>query len=114
MEEIMYEDEETGEEVEDIAAQWVEDNQDKVETWVEGVEEGNGEEIDIDSTPWDSERASAGVLKTAMEDHGFDVTVTPVDGAVVLETLAHGQADTTVAACIPITHIEFYEQYKHN
>ncbi|HLS35969.1 MAG TPA: glycine betaine ABC transporter substrate-binding protein, partial [Bacillota bacterium] len=112
MEEIMYEAEETGEEVEDIAAQWVEDNQDKVETWVEGVEEGNGEEIEIVSTPWDSERASAGVLKTAMEDHGFDVTVTPVDVAVVFETLANGQADATVAAWLPITHIEFYEQYK--
>src|SRR5699024_1130545 len=63
MEEIMYEAEETGEEVEDVAKRWVEDNEDKVATWIDGVEEGTGDKIELVSTPWDSERASSGVVQ---------------------------------------------------
>jgi len=114
MEEIMYEAEETGDEIEDIAKQWVEDNQDKVDEWKEGVNEGNGEEIELVSTPWDSERASSGVLKVAMEQHGFNVTVTSVDVAVVFEALANSDADATVAAWLPITHGSFIEQHEEN
>lgn len=112
MESIMFEAQETGEEIEDIAAQWVEDNQDKVEKWTEGVEDSDGVEVDIVSTPWDSERASSGVLKAAMEEKGFKVTVTDVDVAIVFESLATGDADATVAAWLPLTHSEFYESYK--
>lgn len=112
MEDIMFEAQETGEEIEDIAAQWVEDNQDKVEKWTEGVEDSDGVEVDIVSTPWDSERASSGVLKAAMEEKGFKVTVTDVDVAIVFESLATGDADATVAAWLPLTHSEFYESYK--
>lgn len=83
MEEIMYEAEETGDEVEDVAVRWVEENEDKVSSWIDGVD-GEGESIELVSTPWDSERASSGVVKEAMEQVGFEVKVTPVDVAVVL------------------------------
>ncbi|GAA0335427.1 glycine/betaine ABC transporter substrate-binding protein [Oceanobacillus oncorhynchi subsp. oncorhynchi] len=114
MEEIMLEAEETGGDIGDISAQWVEDNQDKVAAWSEGVAEGNGAEIEIASTPWDSERASSGVLKAAMEEHGFNVTVTDVDVAVVFESVASGGVDATVAAWLPITHKDFYENHEDN
>lgn len=114
MEEIMFEAEETGEEIEDIAAQWVEDNQDKAAAWAEGVNDGNGAEIELASTPWDSERASSGVLKAAMEQHGFYVKVTDVDVAVVFESVASGDVDATLAAWLPVTHSEFYENHKDN
>lgn len=112
MEAIMYEAEETGDEVEDVAKRWVAENEDKTSSWTEGVDDVDGEKIEIVSTPWDSERASSGVLKEVMEQKGFDVTVTPVDVAIVFESVANGNADATVAAWLPITHIEFYEQYK--
>lgn len=112
MEEIMYEAEETGEEVEDVAKRWVENNEERTAAWVEGVAKNSGEEVEIVSTPWDSERASAGVLQEVMEQHGFKVTVTPVDVAVVFETVANGTADATVAAWLPVTHIEFFEEHK--
>lgn len=114
MEEIMYESQDTGEEIDVIAKQWVEDNQDKVESWVEGVDDVDGVEIELASTPWDSERASSSVLKTVMEEKGFDVTVTPVDVAVVFESVANGDADATIAAWLPITHIDFYKQHEDN
>ncbi|WP_152656622.1 glycine betaine ABC transporter substrate-binding protein [Oceanobacillus sp. CFH 90083] len=114
MEDIMFEAEETGEDIENIAAQWVEDNQDKVDAWAEGVNDGNGAEIELASTPWDSERASSGVLKAAMEQHGFNVTVTDVDVAVVFESVASGDVDATLAAWLPVTHSEFYETHQDN
>ncbi|MCG5104177.1 glycine betaine ABC transporter substrate-binding protein [Oceanobacillus alkalisoli] len=112
MEEIMYKAEETGEDIDQIAAQWVEDNADRVSAWSEGVEDAGGVEVSLVSTPWDSERASSGVLKAAMEQKGFEVEVTEVDVAIVFESLATGDADATLAAWLPLTHSEFHESYK--
>lgn len=112
MEDIMYESEQTGQDIEEVAKQWVEDNEDKVSAWFEGVEDSNGEEVELVATPWDSELASAGVLKEAMEQRGFDVTVTPVDVAVVFESVANGDADASLAAWLPATHKDFYEKHQ--
>src|SRR5690625_146331 len=112
MESIMNEANETGEEIETIAEQWVEDNEDKVAKWTEGVDEVDNVDFELVSTPWDSERASSGVLKVAMEQKGFNVTVTPVDVAIVFESVANGDVDATIAAWLPYTHKDFYENNK--
>src|SRR5690625_3758027 len=112
MEEIMYEAQETGEEVEEVAKRWVEENEDKVAVWTEGVDDVDGVEVELVSTPWDSERASSGVMKEVMEQKGFNVTVTPVDVAIVFESVANGDADATLAAWLPATHKEFYEKHQ--
>ncbi|MFD1607085.1 glycine betaine ABC transporter substrate-binding protein [Oceanobacillus luteolus] len=114
MESIMFEAEETGRDIEEIAYEWVEDNEDKVAVWLEGVDDVDGVEVELVSTPWDSERASSGVLKAAMEKKGFDVTVTDVDVAIVFESVATGNADASAAAWLPITHKEFYNKHKDN
>lgn len=114
MESIMNEANETGEEIETIAEQWVEDNEDKVAKWIEGVDEVDNVDFELVSTPWDSERASSGVLKVAMEQKGFNVTVTPVDVAIVFESVANGDVDATIAAWLPYTHKYFYESNKDN
>lgn len=112
MEEIMYESQDTGDSIEKIAEQWVEDNADRVAKWSEGVEDGNGTKVDLVSTPWDSERASSSVLKIAMEQKGFEVNITEVDVAILFESLANGDADATLAAWLPITHKKFLEDNK--
>lgn len=114
MEEIMYESEQTGKAVEEVAVQWVEDNEDRVAEWVEGVEDVDGVEIELASTPWDSERASSGVLKEVMEQKGFSVTVTELDVAIMFESIATGDADATLGAWLPITHKDFYEANQDN
>lgn len=114
MEYIMYESEKSGQDIEEVAKQWVEENEDKVTEWVEGVEDSDGEEVELVATPWDSELASAGVLKEVMEQKGFDVTVTPVDVAVVFESVANGDADASLAAWLPVTHKDFYEKHKED
>jgi glycine betaine/proline transport system substrate-binding protein len=112
MEGIMNEAQESGEEIETIAVKWVKDNQDKVDEWKDGVEEVDGESIELISTPWDSERASSGVVKAVLEQLGYDVTVTPVDIAIMFESIANGDGDATLAAWLPLTHNDFYEKYK--
>lgn len=114
MEDIMYESQETGESIDEVATRWVEDNRDKVDAWLEGVEDVDGVEVELASTPWDSERASSSVLKLAMEEKGFNVTVTPVDVAAVFEAVGSGDVDATAAAWLPFTHADFYENVKDN
>ncbi|AIF42706.1 glycine betaine ABC transporter substrate-binding protein [Virgibacillus sp. SK37] len=111
MEGIMYDAKDNDEEVAVAAERWVEENQDRVDEWKEGVEEVDGKSIELVSTPWDSERASSGVVKIALEQLGYDVTVTPVDVAVVFESIANGDGDATLAAWMPITHKDFYDKY---
>lgn len=112
MEDIMFEANETDKEIETIAKQWFENNQDKVDEWIDGVADVDDVEFELVSTPWDSERASAAVLKEAMELKGFNVTVTPVDVAIMFESIANGDSDATVAAWLPSTHKDFYSQHK--
>ncbi|RFA35269.1 glycine/betaine ABC transporter [Virgibacillus dokdonensis] len=114
MEGIMYEASESGKEVAEVAKQWVKDNPDKVEAWTEGVEDVDGVEFELVSTPWDSERASANVVAEVMRQKGFEVTITPVDVAVMFEAVANGDGDATLAAWMPATHKDFYEKFKDN
>lgn len=47
-----------------------------------------------------------------MTEKGFDVTITPVDVAVMYKAVANGEADATVAVWMPITTKEFYDKYE--
>lgn len=99
---------------EEAAQNWIDDNQDIVDQWTEGAEAVDGKEIELVSTPWDSERASASVMKIVLEGQGFDVTVTDVDPAVMFEAIATGGADASIAPWLPITHGAFYEKHEEN
>ncbi|HEX6593588.1 MAG TPA: glycine betaine ABC transporter substrate-binding protein [Bacillota bacterium] len=97
---------------EDAAANWVEENSDKVSKWTEGVEEADGDEIELVYVEWDSEVSSTHVVAKVLEDLGFAVTVTPLDNAVMWQSVATGEADGMVSAWLPATHGDLYEQYK--
>ncbi|TFB22089.1 glycine/betaine ABC transporter [Filobacillus milosensis] len=114
MESIMYESKDTGDSIDAVASRWVEDNQNKVSQWTDGVEDVDGVKVEFSSTPWDSERASSSVLAQVMEQKGFDVTVTPVDPAAVFEAVANGDVDATLAAWLPATHKDFYNKVKND
>lgn len=96
----------------EAAAAWAEENADKVAAWTEGAEEVDGTEIELVYVEWDTEIASTNVVGKALEDLGFNVTVTPLDNAVMWEAVANGEADGMVAAWLPGTHGDLYEQYK--
>lgn len=96
---------------EEAAQTWYDANQDLVSEWTDGVPESDGQEIDLISMPWDTERASAHLMTLVLENHGFDVTVTSVDPSVLFQALAQGDADATVTPWLPTTHGAFIEEY---
>lgn len=94
------------------AAEWVEENEDLVATWTEGVDEVDGNEIELVYVLWDTEIASTHVVAHVLENLGFDVTTTSLDNAVMWEVVASGEVDGMVAAWLPGTHGDLYEEHK--
>lgn len=61
---------------------------------------------------WDSEIASTNVIKKVLENEGFDVTITAVDAAPMWLGVSEGDFDGIVAAWLPATHKDYFEQVK--
>src|SRR5690625_4613774 len=111
LEDVMLEVSE-GTDPEEAAAEWIEENEDKVDEWTEGVDEVDGDEIELVYVEWDTEIASTNVVGKVLEDLGYNVKVSPLDNAVMWQAVANGEADGMVAAWLPATHGDLYEQYK--
>lgn len=77
----------------------------------EGPGDKKSKEIELVYVEWDSEIASTHVIGKVLEDQGYDVKLTPLDNAVMWESIAKGEADGMVAAWLPATHKSQYEQY---
>ncbi|OJF94558.1 glycine betaine ABC transporter substrate-binding protein [Alkalibacterium sp. 20] len=93
------------------AADWIEGNQETVDSWTEGVDEVDGQAIEIGSFPWDSERASSAVITQVLQEHGFEVTLTNVDPSILFQALSQGEVDATVAPWLPTTQGAYLEEY---
>ncbi|MGG1593873.1 glycine betaine ABC transporter substrate-binding protein [Terribacillus saccharophilus] len=111
IESVMLEASEEGD-PEAAARNWIEDNPDRVAEWTNGVAEGNGQEISLTYTEQDTELASTNVLKHVFEDLGYEVTITPVDIAIMWQSVATGEADATLGGWLPTTHGDLYNEYK--
>src|SRR5699024_11180273 len=61
---------------------------------------------------WDSEMASTNVVAEVLRQKGYKVKLTPVDVAVMFQSVASGEADASVGAWLPATHKDAYEKYK--
>ncbi len=110
MEQVMYDGEEST--YPEAAEAWVENNRDVVDEWTDGIEPVDGEPFELVSMSWESEVASAQVVRTVLEEIGYDVTVTDVDPAVVFQAIANGEADATVAPWLPVTQGHHYEEHE--
>lgn len=99
-------------EVEEVASDWVEENQDIVDEWTEGVDKVNGTPIDVATISWDAENLISHIATIVLEEQGFDVTLTPVDPAVLFEAIASGETDVTLSPSMPTTHGDLYEKYE--
>lgn len=75
-----------------------------------GVELGN-KELELVYVEWDSEVASTNVISQVLESQGYDVDVTPIDNAVMWKSVADGDADGMVAAWLPGTHRDLFEEF---
>ena len=96
----------------EAAQQWVDENQETVAEWTDGVESVDGTAIELVYTPWDSELASAHVAKIVLKQKGYDVKLTPVDPAIVFQAIAEGDADASLAPWMPATHGSFWDEHE--
>ncbi|SIO09653.1 glycine betaine/proline transport system substrate-binding protein [Carnobacterium alterfunditum] len=77
----------------------------------EATNVGNGQEIELAYVEWDSEVASTNVIGKVLENLGYDVSLTPLDNAVMWQAVSSGDADAMVAAWLPETHGSQFEEY---
>ncbi|TMW70108.1 glycine betaine ABC transporter substrate-binding protein [Alteribacter natronophilus] len=98
-----------GQDEAEAAAEWVENNQDTVAEWTDGVDAVDGEELELVFVNWDSEIASTNMIATVLSDLGYDVTITPTEAPYMFDAVASGEADAMVAAWLPLTHDHLVE-----
>lgn len=71
-------------------------------------------EINLAYVEWDTEIASTHVVGQVLEDMGYDVSLTPLDNAIMWEAVSTGEADAMVAGWLPGTHAAQLEKYGEN
>lgn len=96
----------------EAAQNWVDNNGDKIAEWTDGIENVDGDEIQLVYAPWDSEVASHNMMTIVLEDMGYDVTLTSVEPGPLFTALADGAADVTFAAWLPITHKIYVDKFE--
>lgn len=73
----------------------------------------NEKNISLSYVEWDTEVASTHVIGEVLKEAGYNVSLTPLDNAIMWESIATGETDAMVAAWLPGTHGEQYKQYKN-
>ncbi|MDY3006083.1 glycine betaine ABC transporter substrate-binding protein [Anaerococcus porci] len=100
-----------GMDIKEASRKWVNNNHDRVQKMYEGVKVSNGELINLAHATWDSELASANVLKYILEDYGFEVRMMAVEIGPLFAAIAYGSADVTPSAWLPQTHKNYMDKY---
>ncbi|MGG4776016.1 glycine betaine ABC transporter substrate-binding protein [Alcaligenaceae bacterium 429] len=59
---------------------------------------------------WSSEVASTNVMRVLLEQAGYDVKMSSLTGAAMWQAVANGDADAMLAAWLPTTHEDYFEQ----
>lgn len=67
--------------------------------------------INLAYVEWDTEIASTHVVGQILEDMGYNVSLTPLDNAIMWEAVSKGEADAMVAGWLPNTHAAQFEKY---
>ncbi|RXT15373.1 glycine betaine ABC transporter substrate-binding protein [Ammoniphilus sp. CFH 90114] len=100
-----------GKEPVEAAEAWIAKNESKVNEWVEGVEPVQGDQITLAYVAWDSEIASTHVVAAVLEQVGYKVELSQVEAGPMWAGVAGGDADAIVAAWLPTTHADYYQQF---
>ncbi len=71
-------------------------------------------EISILYPNWAEGIAFTHLAKVVLDEHGYDVTVTPIEPGPIFASLAKGDADLFFDAWLPHTHGDYWEKYGDN
>ena len=67
-------------------------------------------EVELTYVEWSSEVASTNVIKTVLEQQGYEVEMTSVSASAMWQGVGSGDADGMVAAWLPSTHGHYLEK----
>ncbi|QDI92093.1 glycine/betaine ABC transporter [Salicibibacter halophilus] len=112
MNEVMLNAREDDVEIPESAEEWIENNRDEVDAWLEGVEPVENEEVELAYVNWETEIASTSVVAHVLEEVGYDVELTSVEMGVAFESLSNGDVDGMLIAWLPVGAASYYEQYE--
>lgn len=100
-----------GKKPEEAAADWVKNNEELVNKWVEGIQPAEGKKLTLAYVAWDSEIASTNVVKTVLEQKlKYQVELSQVEAGPMWVGVANGDVDGMVAAWLPTTHADYFEK----
>ncbi|WP_106498318.1 glycine betaine ABC transporter substrate-binding protein [Lentibacillus sp. Marseille-P4043] len=104
---------ENGMEEQEAAKEWVENNEELVNSWIEGAEPGNGAKVKVPYVAWADVIASSNVVKYVLDNKlDYNVELIQVEPGPMFASVADGSADAMVGAWLPSTHTAYYEKYK--
>lgn len=110
MEQVML-DIQNGKSPEEAAADWVQNHEEKVNQWVEGIQPAEGQKLTLAYVAWDSEIASTHVVKEVLEQKlKYQVELSQVEAGPMWIGVSTGDVDGMVAAWLPTTHAEYYNK----
>ncbi|WP_059103070.1 glycine betaine ABC transporter substrate-binding protein [Shouchella shacheensis] len=96
---------------EEAARQWLEENPERVEEWTDGVQEGNGEAVELVLVNWADAEAATNMASVMLQDLGYEPTLTEVTINAMYEALASESADAMLASWLP-SQQHIYDDYE--
>src|SRR5699024_9639059 len=112
MNEVMSKTGEGDMEPHEATSEWIENNRDEVDAWLEDIEPVEDETIELAYVNWDTETASTNVFKLVLEELGYDVELTMVDMGIAFQALSDGDVDGMLIAWLPVGAASYYEEYQ--
>lgn len=97
----------------EAAGEWVEDNPELLEKWLDGIayREGRGT-VRIGLVSWACAMGSSYALKYILEEHvGYNVEIIDLDAGMLFAGMAYGLIDVTTTVWLPLTHTSYIERY---
>lgn len=75
--------------------------------------EDNSKTVKLAYMEWDDSVSSTNLVAEVLKQMGYTVEMTPLDNAIVWQSVANKQADAMVSAWLPLTHGPQYDKYKN-
>ncbi|WP_164667246.1 glycine betaine ABC transporter substrate-binding protein [Virgibacillus doumboii] len=102
-----------GMEEQEAAKEWVGNNEDVVNKWIEGIDSGEGKTLKVPYVAWADVIASSNTIKYVLENKlDYKVELMQVEPGPMFASVADGSTDAMIGAWLPSTHKHYLEKYK--
>lgn len=96
----------------EVADEFLEDNQDLYDEWLDVDEELGEEDISIPYIAWAGALARTPILTKVLEEAGYNVDDIQMEAGPAWQSIADEPASFTTAAWLPATHADYWDEYQ--